>query len=267
MADLTIFADGKLIQSGHLPQGSMRVHEPGIPMRGIFQGQYDILHLHIPSTMIAEYASMGCGQRRTFRWPTDHPIVDPVVDRLARALIHAEKLAGVFGESFADGVSLTVIAQLLGGHPCCPGTTGARVSGLAEWRLKRATDFMMVNIAEPIGLTDIAASAGLSRMHFAAQFRAATGLQPHEYLQRRRIERTQELLLNSDLPLVEIAFEVGFKNQSHFTTVFWRVVGQTPNAWRQRNSRFLGKVPVAADLIPYKVALGGSAGRADLAVM
>jgi len=72
-------------------------------------------------------------------------------------------------------------------------------------------------------------------MHFAAQFRAATGQRPHDYLLQLRIERARELLLTSRLPLVEIAFEVGFKTQAHFTTVFARFVGETPNAWRQRN--------------------------------
>jgi AraC family transcriptional regulator len=72
-------------------------------------------------------------------------------------------------------------------------------------------------------------------MHFAAQFRAATGLRPHEYLLQRRIERARELLLTSRLPLAEIAFEVGFKTQAHFTTVFARFVGETPNVWRHRN--------------------------------
>ncbi len=267
MADLTVFADGRLVQSGHLPQGSMRVHESGIPMRGIFRGEYDVLHLHVPNTMIAEYASMGSEQRRTSPRLADCPIVDPVVERLARALLHAEELGGAFGQSYADGISLAITAQLFGGHPGCPPTTGARISGLAKWRLKRATDFMMANLAEPIGLADMAAAAGLSRMHFAAQFRVATGLQPHEYLQRRRIERAQELLLNSDLPLVEIAFEVGFKTQSHFTTVFLRVVGQTPNVWRQCNASISRNIRVAADFIPYDVALRASAERVNLAVM
>jgi AraC-like DNA-binding protein len=101
---------------------------------------------------------------------------------------------------------------------------------------------MEANLAEPISLADIASAAGLSRMHFAAQFRAATGLRPHEYLLQRRIERAQELLLNSRLPLVEIAFDVGFKTQAHFTTVFARFVNETPNSWRQRN-RGISEMP------------------------
>jgi AraC-like DNA-binding protein len=58
-------------------------------------------------------------------------------------------------------------------------------------------------------------------------------LRPHEDLVRRRIERAQELLATSRLPLAEIALEVGFKAQAHFSTVFSRVVGETPNAWRR----------------------------------
>jgi AraC family transcriptional regulator len=69
-------------------------------------------------------------------------------------------------------------------------------------------------------------------MHFAAQFRAATGLPPHEYLTRRRIERAQEMLLQDELALVEVALSVGFQTQSHFTSVFKRFAGQSPRAWR-----------------------------------
>jgi AraC family transcriptional regulator len=235
MADVTVFAGRKLILSGHLPQGSMRVNEPGVQMRGSFRGSYDVLHLHVPNIMIAEYANSECARTRTTPLIADRPIVDPVIERLAGYLIHAEKLGGIFGQSYADGISLAITAHLFGGNSNSAPTNLPRVSGLSKWRLKRAIDYVMANLAEPISLADIAAATGLSRMHFAAQFRVATGLRPHEYLLQRRIERAQELLLSSHLPLVDIAFEVGFKTQAHFTTVFSRMVGETPNAWRQRN--------------------------------
>jgi AraC family transcriptional regulator len=239
MEDVTIYAARKLIQAGPLQAGSTRVYEPGLPMRGIFRGSYDALHLHVPSTMIAEYtaesADAGGGQRRPIQLYNDHPIVDPVIERLARALIHAEQLSGAFGQSYADGISLAITAQFFGRNSDGASTQRPRVSALSKWRLKRAKEYMEANLAEPISLADIAASSGLSRMHFAAQFRAATGLRPHEYLLQRRIERARELLLTSRLQLVEIAFEVGFKTQAHFTTVFARFVGETPNVWRQRN--------------------------------
>jgi AraC family transcriptional regulator len=62
---------------------------------------------------------------------------------------------------------------------------------------------------------------------------AATGTRPHDYVLRRRIERAQDLLRNSETGLVDIALGVGFQSQSHFTTVFKRFVGETPHRWRQ----------------------------------
>ena len=148
--------------------------------------------------------------------------------------MHADELGGPFGRSYVDGISLAITAQLLGGNSDGAPAYRPRVSGLSKWRLRRATEFMAANLSEPISLADIAAAAGLSRMHFAAQFRVATGLRPHEFLLRRRIELAQKLLLTTRTPLVEIALDVGFKTQAHFTTVFARLVGETPNIWRKR---------------------------------
>jgi AraC-like DNA-binding protein len=67
-------------------------------------------------------------------------------------------------------------------------------------------------------------------MHFAAQFRATTGVRPHEYLLRRRIERAQEMLRGSKDPIVDVALQVGFQTQAHFTSTFRKFVGQPPRA-------------------------------------
>lgn len=112
---------------------------------------------------------------------------------------------------------------------------GRQVCALQKWRLKRVVEYVDNHLAARISLTDLAAVAGLSRMHFASQFRAATGLRPHEYLMRRRIRRAEELLRNSTSAIVEIALTVGFQTQAHFTTVFKRFVGSTPRQWRVVN--------------------------------
>jgi AraC family transcriptional regulator len=234
MADVTVFAGQKLVHDGHLPRGSVRVNEPGVAMRGIFRGAYDELHLHVPNEMIAEYANAECGQVRTMPLIADRPVVNPVIERLARSLIRAEELGGSFGQSYVDGISLAITAQLLGGSSDGTSASRPRVSGLPKWRLKRAIEYIHANLSESISLADIASAAGLSRMHFAAQFRVTTGLRPHEFLLQKRIEHAQKLLLTMRMPLVEIALDAGFKTQAHFTTVFARLVGETPNVWRQR---------------------------------
>jgi AraC family transcriptional regulator len=216
------------------------------PMHGILRGPCDVPRPHVPKGVIVEYGTASGTMTRTETLITGRPIVDPVIERLGRAMVCAEQMSGVVGQSYAHGINLAISARHFDIHTDGYFAGRARVSGLSKWRMKRATDYMDANLAEPISLADIAAAAGLSRMHFAAQFRVASGLRPHEYLLRRRIERAQKLLLTSRMPLVEVAFEVGFKTQAHFTTTFRRLVGETPNVWRRGNQRSSGVAASAA---------------------
>jgi AraC-like DNA-binding protein len=101
--------------------------------------------------------------------------------------------------------------------------------------MKRVVEFIDGNLEGGISLADLARAAGLSPMHFARQFRRATNMRPREYLLRRRITRSQELLQTTDETLVDIALSVGFQSQAHFTTVFKRFTNTTPHQWRQEN--------------------------------
>lgn len=113
------------------------------------------------------------------------------------------------------------------------GPKEAGVSPLPLWRLRRTIEYVEANLAAPVRLADMADAAGLSAMHFAAQFRAATGQRPREHLLRRRIARACALLAGSERPLVDVALSVGFQSQAHFSTVFRRFIGDTPWRWRQ----------------------------------
>src|ERR1700678_1354767 len=86
-------------------------------------------------------------------------------------------------------------------------------TGLTKWRLKRVLTYIDEHICESMTLAILAPVAGLSRMYFAAQFRAATGCRPHECVLRKRIERAQQLLLDLAEPLVSVALIVGFQSQ------------------------------------------------------
>jgi AraC-like DNA-binding protein len=110
---------------------------------------------------------------------------------------------------------------------------GRRRTPLQKWRMKRVVDHIDAHLSRRIALADMAAAAGLTRMHFAAQFRAATGMRPHDFLLQRRIDRAQQMLRNPELALVDVALSVGFQTQAHFSTVFKRLVRETPHRWRR----------------------------------
>jgi AraC family transcriptional regulator len=155
-----------------------------------------------------------------------------MVERLGRALLEADQVGGSFGPLYADCISIAIVARIVASACRVAPFERPKVAELARWRLKRAIDYVEARLAEPVSLADLASATGLTRMHFAAQFRAATGLRPHEYLLRRRIERAQEML-GTGMSVVDVALSVGFQTQSHFTSVFKRFVGQPPRAWRQ----------------------------------
>jgi AraC family transcriptional regulator len=224
---------GRTVHDGQAGPGMVHVTEPGADSRGVFRGPYDTLHLHVPNALIAECCrDAGMPEPHGLR-SGDMLMRDPMIDELGRALLAAEEVGDPYGSLYAERVSLAIVARLL----AFTGRAPARAKGaeLAKWRLRRAVDYIDAHLGEPVSLADIASAAGLSRMHFAAQFKCATGLRPHEYLLRRRIERAQEELLSVGASVVDVALSVGFQSQPHFTTIFRRIVGQPPHAWRRSN--------------------------------
>jgi AraC-like DNA-binding protein len=162
--------------------------------------------------------------------------VDPAIEQLARALLKTEGMDDALVELYACAVGLAIATRFVSRDDGSDPSQPKRNCGvLPKWRLKRVLAYIDANFGEPVALADLAAAAGLTRMHFAAQFRRATGIRPHEYLLRQRIERAQQLLSQSRLPIVDVAFSVGFQTQAHFTTVFKRFVGETPHQWRLSN--------------------------------
>lgn len=110
---------------------------------------------------------------------------------------------------------------------------------LQEWRLRRVVEHVDARLTSRLTLQKLANVAGLSRMHFAAQFKLATGMSPHQFVLNRRIERAKTMLIGTAEELVGVALGVGFQSQAHFTTVFKRFVGETPHRWRCENRRMI----------------------------
>ena len=76
---------------------------------------------------------------------------------------------------------------------------------LQLWRLQRVVVYIEAHLADHVTLLELSEAAGFSPMHFAGQFRTATGMRPHDYVLRRKVEEAQLLLLTSDMPIVDVA--------------------------------------------------------------
>jgi AraC-like DNA-binding protein len=108
--------------------------------------------------------------------------------------------------------------------------------GLPPGAMRRVREHVEAHLSESMDLAELAAIAGLSVYHFARAFKQSAGVTPHHYLVRRRIERAQDMLARSELPLSGIALATGFSDQSHLARHFRQMLGMTPGQfrWSQR---------------------------------
>ena len=105
--------------------------------------------------------------------------------------------------------------------------------GLAPWVERRALDLMQARLSEDISLDELAAEAQLSPFHFARMFKQSVGVPPRVYLTRLRVEKACELLEHSDLPITEIALEVGYSSNQVLARVFAKHMRVTPSEFRR----------------------------------
>ncbi len=231
---LTFAHAGRVLVDGRVTAGAAQVTAPGVHCDAAFRGPSDVLHLFASQRVLAECYEDLFGRPPAGDIAIDDPrlIRDPALERLGQALAVSHTRDGALGKVFADGVSVAIVSRIIARHFSASRRDTRRAAELPSWRMRRVVEYVDAHLADPIGLADMAQSAGLTRMHFAAQFRHATGLRPHEYLMRRRIERAQQLLLDSRHNVLDVALSSGFRSQAHFTTVFKRFVGATPCCWR-----------------------------------
>ena len=119
--------------------------------------------------------------------------------------------------------------------------------GLAPWQAELVTRYVREHLASSIRTATLAQMVRLSLSHFYRAFRCSFGETPRLYVAKWRVRRGQQLMLNSQFSLAQIALEIGMCDQAHFCRTFRRVVGINPNAWRRANSIVGGPLTHGAD--------------------
>jgi AraC-like DNA-binding protein len=98
--------------------------------------------------------------------------------------------------------------------------------------ITRSKEFIQEHQTENLRLGHVAKACNTSTFYFCKMFKKVTGINFTDYLSRVRIEKSKNLLLNPNLRVSEIAFEVGFQSLTHFNRVFKKILGQSPTEYR-----------------------------------
>jgi AraC family transcriptional regulator len=218
------------------PAGSILVIPAGIPVRWRWAGRNDSLHVSLEPTLVAQVAaeSFDLDPARVAVPPLDQLLLPPL--RAAMLAVDAELSAGGVGGGLAAESLANVLAVHLLRHLSAPRRLERGRDGvLPRGRLRAVVEYIEEHLDGGPTLAQLAAVVGLNPYHFARQFKAATGLPPHQYVILRRVERAKQLLqAGSDFSLTEVAAVAGFSDQSQFSRHFKRLLGVTPGQFRER---------------------------------
>jgi AraC family transcriptional regulator len=163
-------------------------------------------------------------------------VADALAHHLALALLRECKGEFKSGRAFADALGGALVTRLLRDYRAtiASKTSSPAAQPLAGGTIRRVRDFTAAHLGEDIGLSDMASIAGLSVFHFARCFHASTGLTPHEFLTQQRIKHAVTLLLGTQEPIIAIAGQCGFSDQSHLNRHLRRQLGITAGQLRPR---------------------------------
>lgn len=197
------------------------------------EGELETLHVYIRKQIVEEVAEQfgfgGSDAIALLPCLGDH---DPLIERLILDIQETLRTPDTTSTVYADYLSYALAARLLRQHSTSTQTNPTPQGGFTKLQLQRATDYMEAHLGDTLTLDDLATATGLSAGHFARRFKVSTGVPPHKYLMRLRVERAKRMLRGGE-SLTEIALACGFAHQEHMTRIFRQQMGVTPAAFRR----------------------------------
>jgi AraC family transcriptional regulator len=203
----------------------------GLAHRGQFEGVSEHLSIHLDPSLVAHAADAALlpGNIEVIEKYSE---ADSVISSVGAALFAELESEGLSGRLYAESLANVLAVHVLRNYTTASIPPRPLTGGLSGQKLRMVTSFMTENYTRDLRLEELARIAGISRFHFAREFKKTTGTSPHQYLINLRIQRAKKLLTETKMPLVEVGLRSGFSHQSHFTRLFRRLTGATPQSYR-----------------------------------
>lgn len=237
--DFDLYADGRLIRPRSFDPGAIAIFDLRTTLATDLRDPFHAIDLFLPlEALNAISDELSTARLDDLR----HTLGVAVTDTTLRDLLLSMRPALAAPREhtsplFVDHVARAVAVHVAHRYGGLAVRRRVERGGLGPRQARRAKELLNANLSGRILLTDLAEACNLSVRQFTRAFRQTTGMAPHQWLVRRRVERAQELLSRTVHHLSTVASDCGFADQSHFTRVFTRQVGMTPAEWRRTRLR------------------------------
>lgn len=234
-AEMSLRATGGVKLRTTRREGTIVIIPRGDEGRWDIEGPVDVRHVYLTPDRLhstAHELTDGRDIELLHRVGFEDPMITHIMTILSDEATVGDSASRLFLEQALD----LLCTQLVRGHSsfaALPDPEPKR-GGLADWQVKRVTNYMRNMMEQEIGLDELACLVHLSRFHFCTAFKKATGRNPHETLTMMRVARAKDLLADPDMPVTEIGLCVGYQTPSSFAASFRKIVGMSPSEFRRR---------------------------------
>ncbi|WP_299490684.1 AraC family transcriptional regulator [Acaryochloris sp. IP29b_bin.137] len=221
--------DGQTFKSHRYETGDLWVNPAGVPFSHRINQQNQFILLTIePQKVVELLPDHSLLERQAFR--RQHQAKDKHLQTLIRALLVEAEMGGPNGRLYADTLSTALVTHFVNHYSLPPSVNLLKPHPTQSKKLAHVIDYIEGHLTADLSLSDLSLEAGLSKFHFSRLFKDEIGLTPHKYVLKRRIEKATQLLKQGET-VAQVAYFLGFTDQSHFTRVFKQFKGVTPKGF------------------------------------
>lgn len=191
---------------------------------------HEVLFVTLPQEVVAQTA-LEAGDGTPFDLAPRAYLRDAQIEHICRALKAEGESDYVSGPLYGESLALALCVHLLRqGFAERPSAT--KKGGIAPRALRQVIEHIESNLDTPLRMTSLADISGLSQYRFSHNFKSATGVPPYQFVLHARLDRAKQMLRQTNLPVLDIAYAVGCQSISRFNSLFRRELGTTPSNYR-----------------------------------
>lgn len=216
-----------------IPSSALAV--PGTEIVGGWRGNMKGRHVFVPIKNVEKILGEACAgiqfRSHSFSRAGEPSSNDPVVENILKLLAHDVSYGPSEDSSYSEHLISALVVH------ATPRKEGSYAYGKTNIRqdpmVSRAISQIREELTTKLLLSDLAGARHVSISYFCRKFREQTGVTPHQFILRERLERSLALITNTETSIAEVALMAGFADQSQFTTTFKRFTGVSPAKYRK----------------------------------
>jgi AraC family transcriptional regulator len=218
-------------KTNHYQAGQLGIYPAQAPQQVGWTAPVEFIHLYMmPATL--DRAATELFQQSQYELLAKSAIVDPFITAMAMQL-KQEVTGNHLDRLYLESVTMLLALHLLKHHSNVVKSIKQSAGRLSPAQFVLVQDYVLAHLDRNLSLQELADLVELNPHYFCRLFKDTCGLTPHQYLLKSRVDRAAELLRARQLPIADVAQQVGFYDQSRFTQVFRRWMGVTPRHYQQ----------------------------------